>query len=215
MQVSAEVRWFWRRQPSELEKWFADPEAHTGLRAGGGSLRLDEYLCDPYGSELGIKLRAGKKGLEVKGLVADGASQLEAEPFQGPVQIWCKWISEALSLGASQLVTTEKRRWLRKFDTGNGRCREIGLDHDEKPIEGQPLPERGCNVEFTRVGAFGTEWWSFSFEAFGKLSNVVESLQSTCELLATRGPPTIAKAQCISYPHWLAERIAERDPGVA
>ena len=117
MPVSAEIRWFWRHEPSPgLKAWFCNAEGQF-CSAGGGETRVDEYLRDPDQVELGIKRRGGKKGVEVKGLVAINRGGLAVEPFTGPIEIWAKWTSEPLELQSTLTVSIKKRRWLRKFDT--------------------------------------------------------------------------------------------------
>ena len=84
MQVSAEIRWFWKGVlPPELLVWFQRAERHS-CAGGGGSVRTDAYLRDARQSELGLKLRGGKKGVEIKGLVAVIADGCQASPFIGP-----------------------------------------------------------------------------------------------------------------------------------
>src|SRR5262249_49154880 len=117
MQVSAEIRWFWKNAlPPLIEDWFRRRDKE-GCPADGGRLRLDEYLRDQTQAELGVKRRAGKKGVEVKGLVDREVQKLNAAPFTGPVEIWAKWTSEALEVDSGTAVKTIKRRWLRKFST--------------------------------------------------------------------------------------------------
>ena len=90
MQVSAEIRWYWRKTPPlKLEHWFRSFDFH-GLVAGGGNLREDEYFRDPSQGELGLKRRGGKPGIEVKGLVAADWGTLAAEPFTGRIELWTK-----------------------------------------------------------------------------------------------------------------------------
>lgn len=111
MLISAEIRWFWRDSPpSELHSWFMSPDIH-GCAVGGGSNdpRLDTYLRDAVQAELGIKLRAGKTP-EVKGLVTVIANGIPAGPFAGPIEIWTKWESRALSFEKLPTIETRKRR---------------------------------------------------------------------------------------------------------
>lgn len=63
-----------------------------------------------------MKVRGNKPGIECKGLVARVAPGIEAGPFAGPLEIWCKWSSEALNLPANHLVCVNKQRAIRKFD---------------------------------------------------------------------------------------------------
>src|SRR5262245_2271817 len=88
--VSAEIRWFWRGAwPPSVEAWFRTRE----VPAGGGKSRTDEYLVDRNQLELGLKKRGRKTGIEIKGLV--GIRRAVSIPFDGRVQIWSKWTSEA------------------------------------------------------------------------------------------------------------------------
>lgn len=206
MQVSAEVRWFWPNRPADgLERWFVDGAAHAGVAAGGGDLRVDEYLVEPAQVELGIKSRGGKKGVEVKGLVAV-SGRLGETPFEAPVELWTKWTSAALALPSGSTVRTEKRRWLRKFDGAHNPPREIALGADERPKDSSAaLPARGCNVELTHVLVAGERsWWSFGFESFGTVSTVEKDLAEVARLLAHRRPPSLPGGQAMSYPAWLS-----------
>jgi hypothetical protein len=204
MLQSAEIRWFWRGAlPPGLEDWFRGRGAHP-CAAGGGGTRTDEYLRDPGQGELGIKSRGGKPGLEIKGLVEVATPGLAVAPFAGPVEIWVKWSCEALDLGSRPRIPTEKQRWLRKFDTAGPTPEEIPLDDAERPVGGRPLPERGCNVELTRVGLpAGIVWWTLGFEAFGRLATLQADLAAAAAALAGRRPPPLPGGILASYPAWL------------
>ncbi len=144
MEVSAEIRWFWQGAgPAGLQGWFNLAEFHD-CAAGGGGMRTDAYLSEPQQAELGIKLRQHKSGVEIKGLVAVIANGCQDRPFLGPIEIWSKWSSEALSLGGATLIPVAKRRWLRKFDTAGPRVREIALDAQELPLKGGRLPDEAA-----------------------------------------------------------------------
>jgi hypothetical protein len=93
MQVSAELRWFWRGAvPDQIEAWF-----RSGPPPAGGEARENVYLRDPARTDLGIKERGQKPGVEIKGLVAVLAP-IAAGPFAGGVELWCKWSSEVMRL---------------------------------------------------------------------------------------------------------------------
>lgn len=205
MEVSAEVRWFWEdaRWP-RLQEWFCTEKLH-GCAAGGGCPRTDAYLYDAKQGELGIKVRGSRKGVEVKGLVAIIGDGCRNSPFIGPIEIWAKWSSEALSLTDAPLVLVSKRRWLRKLDTTGVKLREIALDNRELPIDGSRLPDEGCNVEYTEISikGFHSSWVSLGFEAFGPLNTVETGLQRTTDLLSLRHPPSLSHGRCLSYPAWL------------
>jgi hypothetical protein len=203
MQVSAEIRWFWKDvPPSGLKDWFISEAVH-GCEAGGGNRRDDKYLVDKEQDELGIKQRGGKPGVEIKSLVADKYATLSEEPFAGPIQIWVKQATEVLEIEPNIVIT--KQRWLRGYDTSGPTPIEIPLDQDEKPKDGRKLPENGCNVELTQVSLpTGQVWWTLGFEAFGGLDTVAASLVATAKHLAKRNPPELKGGQCQSYPEWLA-----------
>jgi hypothetical protein len=210
MQVSAEIRWFWRdAPPAGLQDWFRDGGGEF-CAAGGGQTRVDEYLLDTGQAELGIKRRGGKPGVEVKGLVTEGWADLDVAPFVGAIELWCKWTSEPLQLPARQTVATEKRRWLRKFDGAASGLREMALDPRESPLDDRPLPALGCNVELTRVALpSGTIWWTLGFEAFGPVRTLERDLRGAAAALAARRPPLFAQGLLASYPAWLREHAQE------
>lgn len=211
MQVTAEIRWFWSVPQAELKDWFTNSNIHD-YPAGGGGTRIDSYLLDPRQVELGLKHRGGRKGVEIKGLVAVTAGGCTVKPFDGDIEIWTKWTSSTLSLDMTKTVTTEKQRWLRKFDTRSGQAIEIKLDERESPVG--KMPEKGCGIELTKVRFLDHEthealhdeiWWTLSFESFGKLEDVKESLRITAETLSRRNPPAFDKNCHASYPEWLSQ----------
>ena len=206
MQVSAEIRWFWPTAcPERIDTWF-----RTGpMPPGGGSTREDEYLHEPGQIELGLKRRGEQPGIEVKGLVAVPPQPSDAVPFVGPIQIWCKWQSSALTLRDLPTVRTKKIRWLRKFDTGRGMPTEIPLGDDEAPKDRRPLPQHGCNVELTRIEPRAEDvWWTLGFEAFGHVFSVERSLRSTLSVMTSSGPPNLYGGELLSYPAWLSRHIS-------
>src|SRR6266496_485145 len=208
MQVSAEIRWFWNNvPPPKLEKWFRNPTDDT-CAAGGGHTRPDEYLCDPNQSELGLKRRGGKTGVEVKGLIVGTFGHVAVNPFVGPIELWTKWTSEVLELKLGSTVPIDKIRWLRKFDTTKQFPEEIPVDSKEKPLGGRDLPEFGCNVELTRIKLRSNRiWWTLGFESFGKIETVDKSLYAVAATLATRRPPELGTGLLASYPAWLKEHV--------
>lgn len=203
MQLSAEFRWFWRDMPRDLDRWFQDATAH-GCTPGGGKKRIDRYLRDPRQQELGIKARGGKPRTEIKGLVLQRSSSSGVFPFDGPIQIWAKWSSEAIAVANSSLVDVTKLRHLRKFDTSSSTPREIQLNSDENPVAETLLPSSGCNVEFTAVHVREQAWWTLGFEAFGALDAVERSLVSVATVLSQRQPPAFEPGALQSYPEWLS-----------
>src|SRR4051794_6543071 len=119
MLISAEVRWFWRSTTSpDAHQWFC----HSGIHPfppGGGRSRTDHYLRDPQQVELGIKYRDDAARVEVKGLVVLAPETITFGGLRGPIEIWSKWQSKSLKLELPSVITIEKHRWLRKFETGS------------------------------------------------------------------------------------------------
>jgi len=104
MLLTAEIRWFWvGAPPADFEKWFREP-APNYCPAGGGCERTDSYLRDPGQTELGIKLRGGASGLDIKRLIEVSGSRVSFTPsLTGNVELWCKWRTEALWLTPRQI----------------------------------------------------------------------------------------------------------------
>src|SRR5437762_2801792 len=102
MQISAELRWFWKDIPPDgLLQWFCGSDGHKFVAGGGKHRRVDRYLKESHQPELGIKSRGERLGaaraVEVKGLTVPVLTTLEIPPFVGAIQLWTKWTSKALS----------------------------------------------------------------------------------------------------------------------
>src|SRR5262249_58697191 len=108
MFVSAEARWFWHHHcPEEVHDWLFK----AGMSPGGGPPRIDKYLLQRYESEIGIKERGGKSGLEIKGLVGI-ISEPSLASLTSYIEVWCKWSCASSGLKLLDNVTTNKTRWL-------------------------------------------------------------------------------------------------------
>lgn len=198
MQVSAEVRWFWKGSlPAGLESWFRG----GAVPPGGGGLRIDEYLVAASQTELGIKKRGTNAGVEIKGLV-DVRAALPA-PFAARVEIWSKWTSPALTIDHAARVAVRKTRRVRKYDTAGSAVVECVLGEDEQPIGASP-PVRGCQLDLVMLKAdcADADWWTLGFEAFGPLDGVEDSLRRTARHVASTIPP-LDRGLALSYPAWL------------
>ena len=87
---------------------------------------------------------------------------------------------------------------------------EIPLDGFEQPLVNQALPDLGCNVELTQIVLpDGKDWWTFGFEAFGKLTSVSDQLTTVANYLVTRNVPVFEYGIEASYPAWL--RLVTKD----
>jgi len=198
MLLSAEIRLFWfDNKPADLENWFMNEAVHR-CAAGGPEERTDIYLSDPHQTELGVKTRGEKPGVEVKGLIATLNATIEIASYKIPTELWSKWSSSTLGFDPKTGVKVHKKRWLRKFDTTGSRPAEVPRDR---------MPPKGCNVEWTIVETPpGETCWTLGFEAFGKLDDVEDSLRSVAAVIRYRNPPPSPGAQSLSYPEWLANR---------
>ena len=205
MQVSAEIRVFWHGEPPRgFQDWFLGTAAH-GTAVGGGSTRVDEYVSDPQQADLGLKVRGGKTGVEVKGLIAVIPDALRVPPFAGPIELWGKWTSEWLQLRSIATVSIEKQRWLRTFDTATISPVEVPLDGEEEALSGRPLPVLGCHVELAKIRRLPNEdaWWTYGLEAFGTLETAERALRAVATVLAARHCPALGNPLVASYPRWL------------
>jgi hypothetical protein len=201
MFVTAEVRWFYQDEcPANLHRWFGE----TSPAPGGGKLRLDKYLLQTNQSEMSAKMRGERSGLEIKGLVA--VCRSDAVPFAPYVELWCKWSLQPAALEITKTVIVQKTRWLRTYDATRADIVEIPLQKDEMPLNGQPLPRQGCNVEFTKVQVAQDprQWWTLGLEAFGDLESSLRNLQMTTQYLIAQSFPVLSCGEFLNYPSWLA-----------
>jgi hypothetical protein len=213
MQVTAEVRWFQvGLVPDDLKQWFCEPARHFRCRVGGGRQRIDGYLLIQE-TELGIKSRGGKKGLEVKGLVDVLPWQLDFGHVSVVPQLFCKWGSGQLEFGNLPAIEIVKTRWLRKFDTAAVDPREIQLgggDFGEDPVVKNERPDVGCNVELASVTKGNETWWTLGAEsfAFGRPGRTVDlvdqGLLRTMKALTSHAKVDLRGARYLGYAAWLA-----------
>ena len=204
MIVSAEMRRFWANAcPDQFDAWF-----RSGSPSPGEGCREDEYVHERGQTELGIKRRGEKPGIEIKGLVAVLPQSCDPAPFVGAIEIWCKWPSSALALRDLPTVKIKKNRWLRKFDMTGAEPVEIPMGKDEAPTDHRPIPHEGCNVELTRIELEQKQvWWTLGFEAFGELFTVERNLRAALSVMAARRPPPFAPGDLLSYPAWLDKHV--------
>ena len=204
MQVSAEVRWFWSATlPPRIDAWFRDAPSPDPAKNVPVEERTDVYFADPDQAELGLKLRGGNKGVEVKGLVAVIPGGVTVEPFAGPVEVWTKWVSGLQGFDPPRAIEVDKKRRLRKFDTTGGSPVEIPPAEIKRRTDEKRLPARGCNVELTAVTAGGILWWTLGFESFGSLETVAGDLRAVADGLAGSLPPEVPMGLRAGYPAWL------------
>jgi hypothetical protein len=202
MFVSAEIRWFYPDEcPANLHRWFGE----MSPALGGGKLRIDEYLSQTNQSEVSIKKRGGRSGVEIKGLIAVCRSELV--PFAPYFELWCKWRLQASALKMTKRMIIQKTRWIRTYDTSRAAIVEIPLQADEKPLNGKPLPQQGCNVEISKIqiAEESRQWWTLGFEAFGDLDSAPGNLLKTAQFLIAHSFPLPICGEFLNYPSWLAQ----------
>jgi hypothetical protein len=180
MLVSAEIRWFWRKTCPPL----VAEQFHR--RDGESRSRTDIYLRLPGQSELGIKRRGSKPGLEIKGLVA-----LRPLPIGLPAsacQLWCKWSAESKVPDEWPQYPIAKTRWLRHFGAA--------------PEDGS---QQGCQMELTKLEIPGGDiWWTLGFEASGAFDRLVSQLTAA---VGQAGLTTdaVRDGHFLSYPAWIEQ----------
>lgn len=200
MELSAELRLWWRgERPIEVERWF---ETATAIAPGPIAERIDLYLDDPGQTEMGVKIRGhGATGsrTEIKSLVARRGRY----GWLGEAEIWVKASSAALALEGAPTLSTRKQRRLRQFAATTDGVAEIPLGPHERP-------DQGCYVEFTRVGARDSTWWSLGFESFGNLDRIEPTLAATFAAMGDPPTPLPAASLAGGYPAWLAALAGPR-----
>jgi len=197
--MTAEIRWFWAgRPPRAFDDWFKGPGPAWG-RASDSKTRTDAYLRDPSQSVLGIKMRGGGNGVEIKGLISHRPKILELAGCAAAIGLWGKWPS-LVALQEGQLIRIAKQRWMRKFQVRGG-------DATELPAAESTPRLAGCDVELTLLeGPDGSSWWTLGLEAFGVFDRVEADLIATVAAMVRRAPPLLEAGEASGYPGWLATR---------
>jgi hypothetical protein len=205
MKPSAELRWFFKgRLPPQVKDWFC------GARlCKEETPRTDHYLLFPGSSEVGVKVRDGRK-LEIK------ARTRSPEPFSlatgasvGRQDAWVKWKHQdnevagklaALATGSADWVAVAKKRRLRKF--------RIGRDGNVEEIEPDATEDAHCRVELTELNVRGSAWWTLAFDSFGTGSRTANLEQVARHFLKVlpRGL-ALTERDSMAYPEWL-DRVA-------
>ena len=175
MLITAEIRWFWPDDGSTSRfDWFVSSQRHGGPPAEPAA-RVDRYLVDGVQPELGIKLRGGRSGVEIKGLVDARAAVLSNPPFDGAIEIWSKWWTVDIGLDAGRTVEVEKRRWVRAFDSTGQKPVEVSELVPAWYLGTAEMPARGCNVEVTRVAGPEGEVWRSDLSLLTRSGPILEA----------------------------------------
>lgn len=206
MEVTAELRWFWRgRCPEAVSRWF-----HAGpfIRPGADrAVRVDRYLSNTGSREIGLKLRSEserEQAVELKGQIGFGPLIAVGPGCRRRAQLWCKW--RLASIGPGPTIPVEKARLLRRFAVGRHQVREVPSHPAEQARSGSEL---ACEVELSSVllpGANGL-WATLAFEAGGDLASAADVLD---RVVAVTQPPLPAGGAFWSYPEWLEQALDGR-----
>jgi hypothetical protein len=204
MAISAEIRWFWRKDDSkEISSWFLSPSIH-GHEAGGGQVRIDAYWVDTQYDSVGIKIRGNKPGLEIKGLLSAELDHQISSSAKGMIEVWSKWTCGHTLPASTTLVSVSKRRWLRKYAVNGGLVRQIPLGENETPLGNEGLPQEGCNFEWTEISSpEHGQWHTLGFEAFGTEKLIKENLVNVMAHVTQNGFVDLRGSSNESYPSWL------------
>lgn len=207
---SAEIRWFFRLDPSPVPEQPPQPPAPV-LAWFLESLKLpwpqqsrtDRYLLLPGCTSTGVKLREGR--FEIKALCRTTEPVVLADGITGLVDRWVKWSygseaagpwTAALNRETAGWLDVTKWRLLRSFDLAGTEVVEV--------TEGG-IPTIANTVELTVVRAHNRYWWTLGLEATG----VPEKLGKHFKRLSryffgqTNPPLVLNEDHSYAYPTWI------------
>ncbi len=207
MRRSAEVRWFYRQQvPSEVRDWFCGSRLCREEPS-----RTDHYLILTGSSEVGVKVRDGRK-FEIKARTrAPEPLTLLTGASVGRQDAWVKWSLEdcdaadklaAIGSGSSEWCPVTKRRWLRKFHLDPaGQVEEIDSD---------AVVEHGCRVEVGEVTARDSQWWTLGFDSFGdtERAGLLEQVARHFLHVLPHGL-VLTERSSMAFPEWLNRLVGQ------
>ena len=207
MELSAEIRYFWPAEPSEVMSWF-----RSGVVPPGGAGRRSDACLRAVDDGLGIEKRGNQAGVEIKGRV-EVRRELTSPNVPGNIEIWNGWTTSVVALDAFAVVSTVEQRLVRMVEVARNTVDEIPLDGREHVIDRSWGPDVGCTIDLTRVTVEGgAPCWTLGFEAFGPLSRVEHALRLTVAWADSLGLPMLRGGTVASYPQWLSRRFASPPP---
>jgi hypothetical protein len=188
MDLTAELRWFFRRTPPQpVIDWFektADPPA----------TRTDCYLLLPGTDALGVKVRGGTTRLELKLRPRPSERLGVAGGVTGQLEEWQRWsLPRPAMTRLFPRLALPKEGWLEV--TKRRRLTTIPYRDDA-----------GCRVELTALRARGQEWSTVGFESFGSDADLVPALEAAADELfgSIDLPGNLGADISCGYPGWLA-----------
>jgi hypothetical protein len=189
MERTAELRWFFRRQPpAPVVDWFETV-------AGPPQARTDSYLALPGTDALGVKVRGGTTRFELKLRPAPASPLTLPGGVAGELEEWQRW--------------SFARSWISRFLPRLGLPKTRWLEVDKRrrlttiPYDGDG--DAGCRVELTQLRAQGREWATVGFEAFGPEAALVPALTAAAERFfgSLDLPDGLGADLSCGYPGWL------------
>lgn len=222
MYDTLEIRWILPgSMPAAVARWFRFRGNDHDRHDIEPELRTDCYVVLHGCESVGIKVRGVDRDdpprVDVKARIGN-ATELRLGPdVIGQVAAWSKWTLTLTDLGAiasgleppTPMVTTHKRRLLRRFVVEDDRTREVAADE---------VVDGGCDIELTSISLDGVDdpWWSLGLEAFGPGERARDTLWAVGRhWFAAHGAPPLSSARSFdgdsstAYPAWLSKRLAE------
>ena len=203
MQLTAEVRWFYRGTlPEEILQWFEQDQ--LGDHLAPPEEREDLYLYSPENDYMGIKLRQGR--LEIKWRKSELGVLRFGDTVEGKAEKWGKWLCEDPTAESFQPTdVVGKKSWVSVKKVRSQRQYQVLPDESIAAVPANESIDQGCTVELTQLGINGKTWWSLAFEAVGEDDKLMDTLQAVASSVfkTYRGPELQAEAS-FAYPNWLS-----------
>jgi hypothetical protein len=210
MYPSIEIRWFFKRVPPEILKWF---DSHFSwndnsdiFQLASKNERWDKYLMLDGYPKLSIKIHEGK--IEVKTQDDSWSEARSANMTFGVIEKWIKWEVELkqklikpedIFQTPKKFVAVKKSRLLVKYSIVNGRPEVI--DGESENIS------EGCQVELTKIQIAKDTNYSFAFESFGEENTIYQNFEKVFEkVFKEMGSAKLSAKDSYSYPVFLKRK---------
>jgi hypothetical protein len=212
---SGEVRWFYRgTAASSAERWM-----NSGELARNQAERTDRYLLLPGCQTAGVKLRDGN--FEIKGQTSGNEFIVFADNVDGYRNTWVRWSRPIGDFSDLTRDVREDESWILVRKRRKVRLFSLDTGIPEEVESGVPGLAAGCQVEKTAIRALplpaadgappdadwsaAEDWWTFSFESFGRPESLLRNLDTTVTHVASAEPGLLLRSEySMSYPEWLS-----------
>ena len=200
MQLTAELRWFYRGTlPEAVSQWF---EHQLGEHLAPPEEREDFYLLSPGCEYMGIKLRQGR--LEIKWRRAELGVLSFGDRVEGKAEKWGKWLCEDPTEESFQ-PTTVVEKWLRVKKVRSQRQYQVLPGEAIIAVPITASIDQGCTVELTELDINDNSWWSLAFEAFSEDDCLMEHLQAVASwVFKSYHQPKLQAQDSYAYPSWIS-----------